>query len=86
MASETVAPTTTTETAADRLGRTLRHAEALSFMPYGEGGEAFRNAREDLQDAYLEALANLVREAREAWTHVQAQHARDGRLMPRAVA
>ncbi|HRI91467.1 MAG TPA: hypothetical protein PLS93_07435 [Accumulibacter sp.] len=57
----------------DHLDTRLAHLSALLCMTYGEGGEAFRNHNNQIQDEYMWACSQLADECRELFPQVMAK-------------
>ncbi|WP_423459402.1 hypothetical protein [Ottowia sp. VDI28] len=56
----------------------IAKAKAISYMTYGDAGEAFRNMSDDAQDEYLWALSDLIAEASKALKRLEDED-REGR-------
>lgn len=62
----------------DDLYMAIAKAKAVSYMTYGDAGEAFRNMNDDAQDEYLWALSGLIVEASDALKRLEDE-GREGR-------
>jgi hypothetical protein len=54
----------------NQIDESLRKVEALVLNAYGESGDGFRNLGEDIQDAYMDAIFELVHRAKNAWNEL----------------
>ena len=57
----------------DGLNETLSKAQALSYMTWGESGEKFRGMCDEMQDVYMWALSDLIKEASKHLVQLQEQ-------------
>jgi len=61
----------------DFISERITKADALAAHTYGESGDSFRNLTDALQDNYLWALADLLREVKQAQAElVEREHHR----------